>query len=93
MSIRKVLGSSDSEIFILFSKSFVTLILIANAVAFPLAYVLLEKWLAGFAYRVTIDISLFFISAFAAALIAFVTICYQGLKAAHSNPAEVLKSE
>jgi putative ABC transport system permease protein len=93
MSIRKVMGSSDSEIFMLFSKRFFSLILIANIVAFPLAYFLMKQWLASFAYQVNIDLSLFVLSGLAAAAIAFVTICYQALRAAHSNPAEVLKNE
>jgi putative ABC transport system permease protein len=93
MSIRKVMGSSDSEIFILFSKRFFTLIIIANIVAFPLAYFMMKKWLATFAYQVDIDFKLFIFSAFAAAAIAFLTICYQGIRAANANPAEVLKTE
>ncbi|HEY0654495.1 MAG TPA: ABC transporter permease [Chryseosolibacter sp.] len=93
MSIRKVMGSSDSEIFILFSKRFVTLIIIANIVAFPLAYFMMKQWLATFAYQVDIDFKLFIFSALAAAAIAFLTICYQGIRAAHANPAEVLKNE
>lgn len=93
MSIRKVMGSSDSEIFLLFSKRFVTLIIIANVVAFPAAYFMMKQWLATFAYQVEIDFKLFILSALAAAAIAFLTICYQGIRAAHSNPAEVLKTE
>lgn len=93
MSIRKVMGSSDSEIFILFSKRFFTLILIANVLAFPLAWFLMRQWLAGFAYQVEIDFGLFVLSGVVAVAIAFVTICYQALRAARSNPAEVLKNE
>jgi putative ABC transport system permease protein len=93
MSIRKVLGSSDSEIFMLFSKHFFALILIANVVAFPLAYFLMKKWLASFAYQVDIDLSLFFLSGLAAIFIAFLTICYQAWRSSHANPAEVLKNE
>ena len=93
MSIRKVMGSSDSEIFLLFSKHFFTLIIIANVVAFPAAYFMMKQWLATFAYQVNIDFTLFILSALAAAAIAFLTICYQGIRAAHANPAEVLKNE
>lgn len=93
MSIRKVLGSSDAEIFLLFSKHFFTLILIANVVAFPLAYIVMKQWLAGFAYQVNIDFGLFVIAGFTAVLIAFITIAYQALRAAHTNPADVLKNE
>jgi putative ABC transport system permease protein len=93
MSIRKVMGSSDAEIFLLFSKRFFVLILIANVVAFPLAWFLMNQWLSTFAYQVNIDITLFILSALAAVVIAFVTISYQAWRAAHTNPAEVLKTE
>jgi putative ABC transport system permease protein len=93
MSIRKVLGSTDSEIFLLFSKHFFSLILIANVVAFPLAYLLMKQWLGNFAYQVNIDLSLFLLSGLAAVAIAFFTICFQAWRASHTNPAEVLKNE
>ena len=93
MSIRKVLGSSDSEIFVLFSKHFFILILIANLIAFPLAYIVMKQWLASFAYQVNIDLKLFAMAGFAAIFIAFVTIAYQALRTANSNPADVLKNE
>ena len=93
MSIRKVMGSSNTQIFLLFSKRFFSLILLANVLAFPLAWFLLKQWLAGFAYQVNMDFSLFVWAGVAAAAIAFVTIGYQAWRAAHSNPAEVLKNE
>jgi putative ABC transport system permease protein len=93
MSIRKVMGSSNTQIFLLFSRRFFSLILLANILAFPLAWFLLKQWLAGFAYQVNIDFSLFVLAGVAAAAIAFVTIGYQAWRAAHSNPAEVLKNE
>jgi putative ABC transport system permease protein len=93
MSIRKVLGSSDSEIFLLFSKHFFILILIANVIAFPLAYLLMKRWLASFAYQVDIDVTLFLLAGVVAAAIAFVTISYQAFRTAHSNPAETLRTE
>ena len=93
MSIRKVLGSSDSEIFLLFSKHFFVLIIIANAVAFPLAYFLMKHWLASFAYKVEIDFTLFLMAGVVAAVIAFVTISYQAFRTANTNPAETLRSE
>jgi len=93
MSIRKVLGSSNTDIFLLFSKNFFGLILIANVVAFPLAYWLMQAWLGEFAYKVNIDLRLFILSGLIAIGIAFVTICYQALRSANSNPAEVLKSD
>ncbi len=93
MSIRKVLGSTDSEIFLLFSKHFFSLILIANIVAFPLAYLIMKRWLGNFAYQVNIDLKLFLMSGLAAMTIAFLTICYQAWRGSHAKPAEVLKNE
>jgi putative ABC transport system permease protein len=93
MSIRKVLGSSNTDIFMLFSRHFFSLILIANVVAFPLAYILMKQWLGSFAYQVNINFGLFVLAGVIAASIAFFTICYQALRAANTNPAEVLKSE
>jgi putative ABC transport system permease protein len=91
MSIRKVLGSSRSEIFLLFSKDFFGMIAISNIVAFPLAYLLLKQWLGNFAYKVDINFALFVLSGSIAIGIAFLTISYQAMSAAKTNPAEVLK--
>jgi putative ABC transport system permease protein len=93
MSIRKVLGGSPVDIFMLFSKHFFGLILIANVAAFPLAYMLMKQWLGSFAYQVNINFGLFLGAGLIAAAIAFFTICYQAVNAANSNPAEVLKRE
>ena len=93
MSIRKVLGSSRADIFLLFSKDFFGMIAISNIVAFPLAYLLLKQWLGNFAYQVNINFVLFILSGFIAISIAFLTISYQAMRAAKTNPAEVLKGE
>jgi putative ABC transport system permease protein len=93
MSIRKVLGGSFSQIFLLFSKNFFILILIANIIAFPLAYTLLKQWLAGFAYQVDINFGLFIAAGVTAGIISFITISFQAFRAADTNPAQVLKSE
>ena len=91
MSIRKVLGSSRADIFLLFSKDFFGMIIISNIVAFPLAYLLLKQWLGNFAYQVDINFALFILSGLIAMSIAFITISYQAMTAAKTNPAEVLK--
>jgi len=93
MSIRKVLGGSNAHIFVLFSKHFFSMILIANAVALPLAYVVMKRWLESFAYQVNINFGLFALSALVAVGIALFTISYQAIRSANSNPAEVLKRE
>jgi putative ABC transport system permease protein len=93
MSIRKVLGSSDAEIFMLFSSKFFVLIVIAIAVAFPLAYFVMKQWLSGFAYQVEINFTIFIVVAITALGIAFVTIAFQAWRATRTNPATVLKNE
>ena len=93
MSIRKVMGGSTAEIFLLFSRRFFLLILMANVIAFPVAYLLMRQWLSTFAYQVDIDFTLFIIAALAAAGVALLTISYQAMRAAHANPAQVLKTE
>ncbi|MFD1001673.1 ABC transporter permease [Ohtaekwangia kribbensis] len=93
MSIRKVLGSSTANIFVLFSRHFFSMILIAILVALPVAYFLMTQWLQSFAYRVNINGWLFGLSAIIAAAIAFFTISYQAIRVANVNPADVLKRE
>ncbi len=93
MSIRKVLGGSNAHIFVLFSKHFFGMILIANVVALPLAYFVMKRWLESFAYQVNINFGLFALSALVAVGIALFTISYQAIRSANSNPAEVLKRE
>lgn len=93
MSIRKVLGSTGSQIFVLFSERFFNLILISNLVAFPLAYLLMKFWLSSFAYQVKINPLLFLLSGLGALTIAFITICYQAIRTTRTNPVEALKAE
>jgi putative ABC transport system permease protein len=93
MSIRKVLGGSNAHIFMLFSKHFFSMIVIANVVALPLAYFVMKRWLQSFAYQVNINFGLFALSALVAVGIALFTISYQAIRSANSNPADVLKRE
>ncbi|MCP5106101.1 MAG: cell division protein FtsX, partial [bacterium] len=62
-------------------------------IAWPLAYVLMDKWLQGFAYRVSIGFGLFIFSAVLVLAIALITVIYQVGKAALSNPVDILKYE
>lgn len=93
IGIRKVLGASVPNILTMLSKEIVILILIANAVAWPVAWLFMEKWLDTFAYHIDMSVLAYMLAAVAAILIALVTVSAQTLKAAMSNPANTLKYE
>lgn len=93
IGIRKVLGSSVPGVVFLLSKQFGKLILIANVIAWPLAYYLLHRWLQGFYYRISLGLQFFALSAVLVLFIAFVSISFQSIKAALSNPADALRYE
>ncbi len=93
IGIRKVLGSSVSGILLLLSKEFAKWILWANIIAWPIAWYLSRNWLQNFAYRIGVQIWIFFLSGFLALVIALLTISYQSLKAALADPIDSLKYE
>ncbi|MFC1887200.1 ABC transporter permease [Candidatus Cloacimonadota bacterium] len=93
IGIRKVLGSTVIEILVHLSKDFARLILLANIIAWPIAYFAMKHWLQYFAYKTGLSIWVFLLSGFAALLIALLTISVQTVKAAMSNPADVLQYE
>lgn len=93
IGIRKVLGASVPNILSLLSKEIIVLILIANAVAWPIAWIFMGKWLDTFAYHIDMNVLAYAFAAIAAILIALITVSAQTLKAAMSNPANTLKYE
>ncbi|MBX7153202.1 FtsX-like permease family protein, partial [bacterium] len=93
IGIRKVLGASAASIVNMLSTEFVKLVVLANVIAWPLAYFVLNRWLEAFAYKASWDVFVFLIACATALLIAFVTVSGQALKAAMTNPSEVLKYE
>lgn len=93
IGIRKVLGASISGITTMLSKDFVKLVLIAFVVASPIAWWAMNKWLQDFAYRIEITGWMFGIAAIIVLLIALLTISFQSIKAAITNPVNSLRSE
>ena len=93
IGIRKTLGASVSSIVLLISRNFLNLVLLANLIAWPIAYYIMDTWLQGFTYRISISPTPFIISTLLALLIAFIAIMYQALKAALINPIEALRHE
>jgi putative ABC transport system permease protein len=93
IGIRKVLGASVPSILRLLSKEIVILILVANALAWPVAWFFMNKWLDSFAYHVSMNILVYVLSAFAAIVLALVTVSAQTIKAAMTNPANTLRYE
>lgn len=93
ISIRKVLGASVSAITTLLSKDFIRLIVIAIAIASPLAWFAMHKWLEGFAYRQDIQWWVLVSAATLSIIIAFITISFQSIKAALANPIDSLRNE
>ncbi|MFC2163549.1 ABC transporter permease, partial [Acidobacteriota bacterium] len=93
IGIRKVLGASISGIIFLFMKQFTRWVLVANIIAWPLAYIAMNKWLQNFAYRTSIGVGIFVLSAFLALCIALLTVSFQSIRAAISNPLDSLRYE
>lgn len=93
IGIRKVLGASVSIIVGMLSKDFLKLVCIAILIASPIAWILMQKWLQDFAYRVNIHWWILAIAGVTAILIAFITISFQSIKAASANPVKSLRSE
>jgi len=93
IGVRKVLGASMSSIVALLSKHFVKLVLIANAIAWPLAWYSVNKWMEDYAYRLPMSWWVFVLSGAAALAIALITVSFLGMKAAAANPVESLRTE
>jgi putative ABC transport system permease protein len=93
IGIRKVLGASLSRLTFMISGEFVKWVLIANVIAWPLAFVAMNRWLQTFAYRISLSWTVFAASGVLAVVIAFLTVGFLALKAALSDPVKALKYE
>ena len=93
IGIRRVLGATEPSVVLLLSREFLTLVVIANLAAWPVAYYLMDSWLQNFAYRTPLGPGLFLSAGILAMIIAFLTVSYQSVKAARTNPVEALRYE
>jgi putative ABC transport system permease protein len=93
IGVRKVLGASAASIVTLLSKDFLKLVLIAIVIACPLAWYAMNRWLQEFAYKVDISWWMFALAGLLAIVIALLTVSFQSLKAAFTNPVKSLRSE
>jgi putative ABC transport system permease protein len=93
IGIRKALGASVSGVVTLLSKDFVKLVLIANVIAWPVAWYAMNKWLQDFAYRIDLGWWTFMLAGGVALLIALLTVSAQAIRAALANPVESLRYE
>ena len=93
IGIRKVLGASVTNIVALFSKDFLKLILLANILAWPMAWWIMNTWLNDFAYRINISVGIFIASGALTVLIALLIIGIKAVKAGQANPVDSLRTE
>lgn len=93
IGIRKILGATVAHVSLLLSKDFLKLVIIANLIAWPIAYFTMNRWLQNFAYRIEIEWWVFVLAGGLALLIALLTVSYQAIKAALANPVESLRYE
>ena len=93
IGIRKVLGASTGIIVRMLSKEYIVLVAVGNLIAWPVAYLLMKSWLDNFAYRTPLALWVFIAAAVLSLAIALLTVSYQSIKAALSDPVKSLRYE
>lgn len=93
IGIRKVLGASVGSILRLLTREIILLILIANLIAWPVAWYLMDSWLSGFAYRISMNPGIYSLAGLLAVALALITVSTQTVRAATMNPARTLRNE
>jgi putative ABC transport system permease protein len=93
IGIRKVLGATSASMAVLLSREFLVMVLLANLIAWPVAYFVMSDWLREFAYRIALGPGLFLSAGLAAATIAILTVNIQAARAVRANPVESLRYE
>ncbi|WP_454800831.1 ABC transporter permease [Mucilaginibacter phyllosphaerae] len=91
IAIRKVFGAGGEQIMLILSKPFFYIVLIANAIAWPVSFLITDKWLQTFAYRIHISITPFAVALIVSVAIVVLTVCLQIMRAVRFNPAVKLK--
>ncbi|MFK8059455.1 MAG: ABC transporter permease [Polaribacter sp.] len=93
IGVRKTLGASVSQLWILLSKDFLKLVIISLIIGSPIAYLMMSEWLEKFTYRTNISWTVFAIASSGALIITLITVSYQAIKSALANPVDSLKTE
>jgi len=93
IGIRKVIGASVSNIILLLMKEFIKYVLIANIVAWPIAYYFMNRWLENFPYRSKFGLDIFIFSVTLTFVLVLLTVSYQSIKVAIANPVDSLRYE
>ena len=93
IGIRKVLGASEAGIFVLLSSNFVRWVIVANLIAWPLAYLAVNRWLQSFTYRATVSWVSFGLAGLISLAVAMLVVSWQSFKIARANPVHTLKYE
>lgn len=93
IAVRKVLGASNLQIVNLLNRSFLFLVIAANLISWPIAYIIIKTWLDGFAYRIEIPLLPFLIATMISIIIAVLTVSIQARRAAVADPVNALKYE
>jgi putative ABC transport system permease protein len=93
ISVSRVLGATVINLTSLLSKDFLKLVLIANVIAFPVSLGAVSKWLKEYAYHIKVEWWIFAIAGIFACIIALLTVSYQAIKAATTNPVKSLRYE
>lgn len=93
IGVRKVLGASVSQVTLLLCKQFLLLVLLANVIACPVAYLVMKNWLQNYAYQTGLGLFIFVAAMAAALVVAIISVSFQAIKAAISNPVDSLRYE
>ena len=93
IGIRKIMGASIRTVFLLLAREFATWVTLSVLIACPVAWIIMNRWLESFAYRTNISWWIFVLAIVVAFAIAFLTVAWQSLKTARTNPVEALRFE